>query len=145
MQLLFGLYEHGILVHQLPIFIFILGHTQMWYQCPSKRLFNTDLNDLFDSCVCVFVVLVLFGLLPAAMSWSDRYSESTQTPNLPPLVPGGKITLSLVFGGAALVILSEIVENIAHTQLLTMEVIIFSSSRLVSSYHMSQNISTSAS
>ncbi|XP_019066771.2 uncharacterized protein [Solanum lycopersicum] len=60
-------------------------------------------------------VLVLFGLLPAAMSWSDRYSESTQTPNLPPLVPGGKITLSLVFGGAALVILSEIVENIAHT------------------------------
>uniref|UniRef100_A0A3Q7J0Y1 Tyrosine-specific transport protein n=1 Tax=Solanum lycopersicum TaxID=4081 RepID=A0A3Q7J0Y1_SOLLC len=60
-------------------------------------------------------VLVLFGLLPAAMSWSDRYSESTLTPNLPPLVPGGKITLSLVFGGAALVILSEIVENFAHT------------------------------
>ncbi|KAK4375561.1 hypothetical protein RND71_006238 [Anisodus tanguticus] len=59
-------------------------------------------------------VLVLFGLLPAAMSWSDRYLESTQTPNLPPLVPGGKIALSLVFGGAALVILSEIVENFAH-------------------------------
>ncbi|KAJ8559941.1 hypothetical protein K7X08_003999 [Anisodus acutangulus] len=57
-------------------------------------------------------VLVLFGLLPAAMSWSDL--ESTQTPNLPPLVPGGKIALSLVFGGAALVILSEIVENFAH-------------------------------
>ncbi|KAL3325319.1 hypothetical protein AABB24_039090 [Solanum stoloniferum] len=60
-------------------------------------------------------VLVLFGLLPAAMSWSDRYSESTQTPNLPPLVPGGKITILLVFGGAAFVILSEIVENFAHT------------------------------
>ncbi|PHT34841.1 hypothetical protein CQW23_26641 [Capsicum baccatum] len=60
-------------------------------------------------------VLVLFGLLPAAMSWSDRYSESAQTPNIPPLVPGGKITLSLVFGGAAFVILSEIVENFAHT------------------------------
>lgn len=87
----------------------------MWYQCPSRRLFNTDLNNLFNLCVCVFVVLVLFGLLPAAMSWSDRYSESTQTPNLPPLVPGGKITISLVFGGAAFVILSEIVENFAHT------------------------------
>ncbi|XP_016548032.1 tyrosine-specific transport system isoform X2 [Capsicum annuum] len=60
-------------------------------------------------------VLVLFGLLPAAMSWSDRYSESAQTPNILPLVPGGKITLSLVFGGAAFVILSEIVENVAHT------------------------------
>ncbi|CAN4119072.1 unnamed protein product [Withania somnifera] len=60
-------------------------------------------------------VLVLFGLLPAAMSYSDRYSESTQTPNIPPLIPGGKITLSLVFGGAAYVILSEIVENFAHT------------------------------
>lgn len=57
---------------------------------------------------------MLFGLLPAAMSWSDRYSVSTQTLNLPPLVPGGKITLSLIFGGAAFVILSEIVDNFAH-------------------------------
>ncbi|XP_019232875.1 PREDICTED: uncharacterized protein LOC109213525 isoform X1 [Nicotiana attenuata] len=59
-------------------------------------------------------VLVLFGLVPAAMSWSDRYWVSTQTPNLPPLVPGGKITLSLIFGGAAFFILSEIGDNFAH-------------------------------
>nr|GMD61671.1 Tyrosine-specific transport protein [Ipomoea batatas] len=59
-------------------------------------------------------VLVLFGLLPAAMSWSDRYSESSKSPRLPPLVPGGRLTLSLVLGGSAFVILSEILENFAH-------------------------------
>ncbi|KAG6413998.1 hypothetical protein SASPL_126714 [Salvia splendens] len=51
-------------------------------------------------------VLVLFGVLPAAMSWSDRYSGSSETPTL---VPGGKgkVTLSLVMAGSALVILTD--------------------------------------
>lgn len=53
-------------------------------------------------------MLVLFGVLPAAMSWSDRYSGSSETPTL---VPGGKVTLSLVTAGSALVILTEILEN----------------------------------
>ncbi|XP_057515526.1 uncharacterized protein LOC130797061 [Amaranthus tricolor] len=56
-------------------------------------------------------VLVLFGVLPAAMSWSDRYSTSLELPKVPQLVPGGKLTLSLVMGGAAWVILSEILAN----------------------------------
>ncbi|KAL2535968.1 Tryptophan/tyrosine permease [Forsythia ovata] len=59
-------------------------------------------------------VLVLFGVLPAAMSWIDRYSESSKSPNIPLLVPGGRITLSLVIGGAGLVIISEIVEKFGH-------------------------------
>ncbi|KAL0419457.1 UNVERIFIED_CONTAM: Tyrosine-specific transport protein [Sesamum radiatum] len=59
-------------------------------------------------------VLVLFGVLPAAMSWSDRYSESSKSPKIPLLVPGGKLTLSLVMGGAGLVILTEILENFGH-------------------------------
>ncbi|KAK6153191.1 hypothetical protein DH2020_012830 [Rehmannia glutinosa] len=59
-------------------------------------------------------VLVLFGVLPAAMSWSDRYSESSESPKIPMLVPGGKLTLSLVIGGAGLVILTEIIENFGH-------------------------------
>ncbi|GMG99966.1 hypothetical protein Nepgr_001806 [Nepenthes gracilis] len=59
-------------------------------------------------------VLVLFGLLPAAMSWSDRYLGSPEFPKLPLLVPGGKLTLSFVIGGASLVILSEIIENFQH-------------------------------
>lgn len=56
-------------------------------------------------------VLVLFGILPAAMSWSDRSSSSEQSPRLPYLVPGGKLTLSLIIGGAGCVILSELLEN----------------------------------
>nr|XP_027082146.1 uncharacterized protein LOC113704439 [Coffea arabica] len=59
-------------------------------------------------------VLVLFGILPAAMSWSDRYSKSSESPKLPPLVPGGKLTLSLVIGSAGYVILSELIENLGH-------------------------------
>ncbi|CAN6560312.1 unnamed protein product [Malus baccata var. baccata] len=47
-------------------------------------------------------VLVLFGIVPAVMSWSDRYSSSSSSVGmkLPQLVPGGRLTLSLVVGGA---------------------------------------------
>lgn len=60
------------------------------------------------------LVLVLFGILPAAMSWSDRYSSSSLATKLPQLVPGGKLTLSLVLGGAGCVIFSEILEKLGH-------------------------------
>ncbi|KAL3621919.1 hypothetical protein CASFOL_034115 [Castilleja foliolosa] len=66
------------------------------------------------SCQSGFTVLVMFGVLPAAMSWSDRYSESSESPKIPLLVPGGKFTLSLVIGGAGLVILTEIIESFGH-------------------------------
>ncbi|XP_058196315.1 uncharacterized protein LOC131312514 [Rhododendron vialii] len=56
-------------------------------------------------------VLVLFGILPGAMSWSDRYSDSSDSQKLPQLVPGGKLTLSIVIGGAGFVIFSELLEN----------------------------------
>lgn len=59
-------------------------------------------------------VLVLFGVVPAAMSWSDRYSTSQELPKVAPLVPGGKLTLSLVIGGAGWVIISEILNNFSH-------------------------------
>ena len=62
----------------------------------------------------VIVVLVLFGILPAAMSWSDRYSDLSESPKLPLLVPGGKLTLSLVIGGAGFVILSDLIEIFGH-------------------------------
>lgn len=60
-------------------------------------------------------VLVLFGVLPAAMSWSDRYSTTSVSSNLPELVPGGKVTLSLVIGGAGYVIISELIDNFMPT------------------------------
>ncbi|KAJ0238622.1 hypothetical protein HA466_0238020 [Hirschfeldia incana] len=60
-------------------------------------------------------VLVLFGILPAAMSWSDRYvvSPSTATSSQQ-LVPGGKVTLSIVMGAAGYVIVSEVIENFSR-------------------------------
>lgn len=60
-------------------------------------------------------VLVLFGVFPAAMSWSERYSDELEAP-VPPIVPGGKFTLSVVMGGALLVIVSEIIEGIMQFQ-----------------------------
>ena len=60
------------------------------------------------------LVLVLFGVLPAAMSWSERYSNSSPSMKLPQLVPGGRVTLSLIIGGAGFVVLSEILENFGH-------------------------------
>ncbi|XP_058080003.1 uncharacterized protein LOC131228173 isoform X1 [Magnolia sinica] len=56
-------------------------------------------------------VLVLFGILPAAMSWSERYADASGSKLGPPLVLGGRFTLSLVIGGATCVVLSEIFEN----------------------------------
>ncbi|XP_076882578.1 uncharacterized protein LOC143531077 [Bidens hawaiensis] len=60
-------------------------------------------------------VLVLFGVLPAAMSWSDRYSGSSLSSSIPELVPGGRFTLSLVLGGAGYVIVSELLDRFMHT------------------------------
>ncbi|XP_023530389.1 uncharacterized protein LOC111792980 isoform X1 [Cucurbita pepo subsp. pepo] len=59
-------------------------------------------------------VLLLFGIIPAAMSWSDRYSRSPPSVKLPTVVPGGRFTLSLVIGGAGWVIFSELLENFGH-------------------------------
>ncbi|KAL4364520.1 Tyrosine-specific transport protein [Arachis hypogaea] len=60
-------------------------------------------------------VLVLFGVIPAAMSWSDRYSNSSSASvKIPELVPGGKITLLLVLGGSGYVVLSELIQNFQH-------------------------------
>ncbi|KAB1203630.1 Tyrosine-specific transport protein [Morella rubra] len=60
-------------------------------------------------------VLVLFGVLPAAMSWSERYSNSSPSVKLPQLVPGGRLTLSVIIGGAGCVIFSEILENFGRS------------------------------
>lgn len=63
---------------------------------------------------CLLAVLALFGVLPAAMSWSERYSSASESPKLAPLVPGGKLTLSIIMGSALVVMLSELFGNILH-------------------------------
>lgn len=60
-------------------------------------------------------VLVLFGVFPAAMSWSERYSDELEAP-VPPIVPGGKFTLSAVMGGALLVIVPELIKDVMQLQ-----------------------------
>jgi tyrosine-specific transport protein len=47
----------------------------------------------------ILLVLVLFGILPAAMSWSESYSNPSSSMKLAQLVPGGRLTLSLIIGG----------------------------------------------
>ncbi|PPS05351.1 hypothetical protein GOBAR_AA15300 [Gossypium barbadense] len=59
-------------------------------------------------------VLVLFGILPAAMSWSDRYSTPSTSVKLPELVPGGRLTLTLVMLCSGGVIVTEILESLGH-------------------------------
>lgn len=59
-------------------------------------------------------VLLLFGILPAAMSWAERYTERCLPPIVPTIVPGGRITLCIVMGAAGFVIASELLENVLH-------------------------------
>jgi len=68
-----------------------------------------------DTLHALFSVLVLFGVFPAAMSWSERYSDESEAP-VPPIVPGGKLTLSVVMGGALLVIVSEVIKDVMQLQ-----------------------------
>jgi len=53
-------------------------------------------------------VLVLFGVIPALMAWSERYSRTTLTSVQ--IVPGGRLTLIMVGGCAAAVIVTEFLE-----------------------------------
>ena len=57
-----------------------------------------------------YAVLVLFGVIPGAMAWSERYSSNGTLPTTKNIVPGGKATLVLVIGGAGAIIGGEILE-----------------------------------
>jgi tyrosine-specific transport protein len=57
-------------------------------------------------------VLVLFGILPAAMAWSERYSGTVLPPATKPIVPGGRVTLAFYMGAAGLVITSEAISKL---------------------------------
>ncbi|GAQ79764.1 Tryptophan or tyrosine transporter protein [Klebsormidium nitens] len=58
-------------------------------------------------------VLVLFGLFPGAMAWAERYTDACMTPAVKPIIPGGKVTLSLIMGAAGIVIAGEFVKDVA--------------------------------
>ncbi|GMH45738.1 hypothetical protein BSKO_13701 [Bryopsis sp. KO-2023] len=55
-------------------------------------------------------VLVLFGIIPAVMTWSERYGGTTLSSVR--IVPGGKPAILLVGGAASFVILREFLETV---------------------------------
>jgi len=57
-----------------------------------------------------FGILTLFGILPAAMAWSQRYGPDAE-PIVPPALPGGRLTLGAMVGLAAAVIGLEVAEK----------------------------------
>jgi tyrosine-specific transport protein len=57
-------------------------------------------------------VLTLFGMLPAAMAWSECYADTTLTKI--EIVPGGRPVLLVVGGTAAVIILNEVAETVSR-------------------------------
>lgn len=59
-------------------------------------------------------VLVLFGLFPVAMVWSERFSRPPTTLTRIEIVPGGRPMLLLVGGTAAAIIGRELLLTITQ-------------------------------
>ena len=57
-----------------------------------------------------FGILTLFGIVPCLMVWQSRYGDDAM-PSVPPQLPGGRLTLGAMMGGAAAVIGLELVEK----------------------------------
>lgn len=57
-------------------------------------------------------VLVLFGILPAAMAWNERYGNVGLPAPFPPIVPGGRVVLGAVIAGAGYIITSEFISSV---------------------------------
>ena len=60
----------------------------------------------------VYGILVLFGLIPAAMAWAQRYGPDAE-PAAPESLPGGRSSLAAVIGVAASIIGLQTWETIA--------------------------------
>ena len=57
-----------------------------------------------------FGILTLFGILPPAMAWQQRYGPEA-APAAEPAVPGGRATLALMIGAASAVIGLEVAQR----------------------------------
>ncbi|RWW67933.1 hypothetical protein BHE74_00024579 [Ensete ventricosum] len=100
-----------------PLVLSLLDPDVFYKALDFAGTYGGKLSAFFSLNVAMSVlhpVLVLFGVLPAAMSWSERYSKSALTPITDPLVPGGRSTLIIVTGGAFFVIFSEILKDVMH-------------------------------
>ncbi|KAL3677507.1 hypothetical protein R1sor_027455 [Riccia sorocarpa] len=57
-------------------------------------------------------VLVLFGIIPAAMAWSQRYMDRSLSISKVELVPGGQLTLAIIIGVAGTIITTELISQL---------------------------------
>lgn len=62
-------------------------------------------------------VLVLFGVIPSLMAWSERYNGATISSIR--VVPGGKLSLIFIGGLAITVIANEFLELIGVQQIMS--------------------------
>jgi tyrosine-specific transport protein len=56
----------------------------------------------------VFSVSILGGIMPVLMRWKQSQKPEFTNSNYQTLVPGGKITLIVIFGGALLLIIRKV-------------------------------------
>ena len=77
--------------------------------CLPAQLFPAPLPAPFAS-----GVLVLFGLIPVAMVWSERYARPPTTLTRTEIVPGGRLVLLGVGGSAAAIIGRELLLSLTQ-------------------------------
>ena len=83
----------------LPYFLTLAPPLALALLAPGKFFDALDFAGTYG-------VLILFGLIPVAMAWSERYSGTTLSSQQ--VVPGGQPLLVAVAAGAAAVIGREV-------------------------------------
>ena len=93
--------------HRLPLYSLVL--------LPSMSLSALNPGIFFTALdyVGTFGISVLGGIIPAVMTWKQRYQQShhhdDRSPVVKPLVPGGRLTLIVMIGVAVSLILRQLV------------------------------------
>ena len=80
---------------------------------PPLAIATTGQSGLFFAALDnagTYGILTLFGIIPCSMAWSMRYGPEAE-PFVPPALPGGKLTLGAMIGGAVVVIGLELAEK----------------------------------
>lgn len=77
-------------------------------ECTVANCFSAA-GDLISAAPAgTYGVLTLFGIMPAAMAWRQRYNNNGQSEGQHEVVPGGKLVLLCIGGAAAGVIGNEL-------------------------------------
>lgn len=85
----------------LPLYLLIF--------LPPLMLSFADPNIFFEAIELAgaFGNSVLFGIIPAVMAWKYRYRPASETRESQPLVPGGRVVLTVMIGVASAVVVQN--------------------------------------